>query len=346
VSSSDDESPSLHQTLWSLPPVACSATPHEVAIIVGHEVCESVMNDVEQAFETKGVQTLRLQAGMSGDETRLAKFAPRRVICVLGNHTVMHNVVNGIMSREDREQVMLAMLPTECSVLSVVHELGIQTAQDGVDKVLGGCVRQLDLMEFQDLAPGATPFYALDRIGYGCCGSTAYRTNKWKGVVGAKAAAKLSGWAQHAENTKYEARIEVPEGEVSEEFRQQIAQPQPYHGVTINNFQKFHVGGGNCYPMTPTSVLDDGRLEFVLLGHGTRQAFGPAFGALFQSGGLTVSETVEHGKFCFASVTSLTITPVSRGTGSAKRWCAVDGDDICGSSVRISIAPTKLKVFA
>merc|ERR1711990_1267542 len=69
----DDPSASLKQTLWSLPPVSCSAKPSEVAIIVGHEVCESVMNEVEQAFETKGVQTLRLQAGVSGDETRLAK---------------------------------------------------------------------------------------------------------------------------------------------------------------------------------------------------------------------------------------------------------------------------------
>ena len=74
------------------------------------------------------------------------------------------------MSRADADQLTLAMLPSESSKMSLLHEMGIESAQDGVDKVLGGCVRQVDVMVYQDLAPGAKPVYFLDiRITVGPC---------------------------------------------------------------------------------------------------------------------------------------------------------------------------------
>jgi hypothetical protein len=96
------------------------------------------------------VQLLRLQGGTAGDEVELARGAPRRFVCILGDHTVMRNAVNGIMLRPDRECVTLAMLPVEDNPLGLLQEMGIKTLQAGVDKVLGGCIRRIDLFEFQD----------------------------------------------------------------------------------------------------------------------------------------------------------------------------------------------------
>jgi diacylglycerol kinase family enzyme len=232
--------------------------------------------------------------------------------------------------------------------LSVVHEIGIETAQDGVDKVLAGRVRQLDVMEYQDLAPGATPFHFLDYAGFGSMADVAHRTGKMKGLVGAKMAEGFATVAMLAENQKYVASVEVPAGEVSEEFRQQIAQPRAYHGICIHNFQKLHLGGGKSMAVTP-GKFDDGKVDFMMVNAGTRKEYLTAFGGLAESDGLTVSECeTTEAKLCWASVTSLTITPESRKAGSAQSHYATDGEaaTLRGDSFRIGVAPTKLRVFA
>lgn len=228
----------------------------------------------------------------------------------------------------------------------MVHEIGIETAQDGVDKVLGGCVRQLDVMEYHDLAPGATPFYFLDVTSFGCMGDIAHRASKMKGLVGAKMAEGFATMAMLAENQQYLARIEVPKGEVSEDYRQHIAEPHPYHGMCIHNYQKIHLGSGQSMPVTP-GKLDDGLIELMMVNSGTRKEYLEGMGQLAEIGGLTVSETMDT-KVSFASVTSLTITPVSRRGGSKKWHLVTDGQTAAlrGSSFRVGVAPVKLRIFA
>jgi diacylglycerol kinase family enzyme len=223
--------------------------------------------------------------------------------------------------------------------------MGIENAQDGVDKVLSGCVRQVDVMEYQDEVEHS---YFLDRASYGGMVDGTRRTNKMKGLLGAKTAAKLSAVASIAENSEYWARIEVPEGEVSEEFRQLIAQPSAYSCVAAHSSQQTRAGG-HVFPLCTSARLDDGHFELVLFKSGSRKDRIKCFSEVRETGGLVLSETVDT-MVSFASVTSMTVTAMSR-EGSARQHtgdqCAqVDGDNIGGSPFRISMAPTKQRVFA
>jgi diacylglycerol kinase family enzyme len=158
-----------------------------------------------------------------------------------------------------------------------------------------------------------------------------------KRFVGDRAAFKLSTLRTIAENTDYFARLEVPEGEVSEEFRQLILKPRAYHCVRAQIGQHMFIGE-DLFDCVPSAKVDDGRFEIVLSKAKSRRAIIKNLGRARQTGALEVKEAADT-ETCFASVTSLTVL------GGTEAIAVVDEDFAQGSSFRITVAPTKLNMF-
>jgi len=119
-----------------------------------------------------------------------------------------------------------------------------------------------------------------------------------------------------------------------------IAKPRAYHSVSVHNSQQLRIAD-DVFDGVASAKADDGRSEVVLSKAKSRLATIKNFGRARQTGAFEMKEAGDH-ELCFASVTSLTIM----GETSSIPQVDAGANFAEGTSVRISVAPTKLKLFA
>lgn len=327
--------------LWSRPPVATDAVPTRATLILGHGVPRLAAADVRRALEQRGV-AVETSDATQGEERLLAKTAPRGVVCVMGHTQAIVDAIDGIMERPDRDDMQLAFLPLEH--YQILSDVGINGPQDGLDAMLSGRLRGIDVFKIEEMGAGneRRVWHSVGMNSLGSLTNTFSSMKKFERVIGKSAVIAASVYGSFIMNASYLASIQVPEGEVDADYRQLLAQEREYRFVRTDQTQ--YTWAKKPLLSCPTAQLDDGLFELVLTKAGPRGEFLQDSKQWDATGRL---EAV-FGKDAYRSCVRVSSVVISNSdTRSANMMCMGSSQVVkeVSSKVRISAVPRALKMF-
>merc|ERR1711904_350413 len=77
-----------------------------------------------------------------------AEDAKVEVICIIGGNGTIRECINGVMRRPDRDSITIALLGAGSA--SIERTLGIQTLEEGLQRLRLGTVRCMDVIALDD----------------------------------------------------------------------------------------------------------------------------------------------------------------------------------------------------
>jgi diacylglycerol kinase family enzyme len=347
VRDSQDASETNNASLWAHPPCG-SEKPSCVAVVVGRSVTgDKTSSEVATYLSKHGIEASFWSATNSEEERMLARTIPHRYICVLGDRSALRQVVAGIMERDDREDIVLGILPSESLCMSTTDELGISTVLDGMGKIIAGQVRAMDLLKFEDLTPGASAkaVYGMSHVDWGMTVAAVTSSQQMSKVVGSSART-LAIYGGVLKNASYPASIEIPADEAPDEYVKLLANERRYHGINVYN-SKTAIMGTQRVLCSAGAQLDDGLMELTVKRYGTRAEFAKNSKRVLVTGEFD-STYAEDSWNSLVQVSSVIVRPASCGTAkchSGPNSVIVDRDIVGGSPYKISVAQRALKIF-
>ena len=109
----------------------------------------AVLDEVQQAFTEAGVELdahLSQHAGHAAELARELSFEDYDALCVVGGDGTVHDVVNGLMLREDPPNLPLGLIPAGTG--NTLHQqLGMRDVPSAVNAILEGNLQWLDVVE-------------------------------------------------------------------------------------------------------------------------------------------------------------------------------------------------------
>jgi diacylglycerol kinase (ATP) len=234
------------------------------------------------------------------------------VIAVGGDGTLFE-VINGLFQREESVVLPVGQIPVGTGN-SFIKDLGIESIEDAVEKILNENLRRVDLGKFS-CSDGT--YYFVNILGAGFVSNVASRATKYKklgafsyvlGVLGELAALKASP-----------LRIDI-DGETYE--REAIF-------VEICNSR---LTGGNMI-MSPDSILDDGLLDVVIVSKVTRRKLLRLFPTLFK-GTHVHNESVEVVRGKHITVESTELLGLN-----------IDGETFGKTPMEINVVPGAIEMY-
>lgn len=316
-------------------------TPSTVAVIVnpvaGNQDGEIVIEEVLSLFSEHGVVARALVARYATHERVLALEARETTICVLGGRGTLRETINGVMSRKDRHDINLAILPNG-SKQNLSINFGIRDWREGVQRVLSGCVHRMDLQHVEELTTKESMYSALV-CGYGLWSEVEQKLDRYKRTFGSNVGMQVTRMHLAATNHSSRARLELDPREVEAEVRERLAMEADFVSIVSCGGQYMH-----GIRIAPTAQMDNGRLHLLITRAGTRQQLRHSIGS--KSGGFgRAAPLMDH-----LQVSSFTVTPSSYEPGSNRhagpRIVNVDGDMLSGAPFRVTVCPLALRVFA
>ena len=166
-------------------------------------------------------------------------------IIVLGGDGTMHEVINGMLSRDDSKNIPIGLLPTG-SGNSLIHDLNQLNIQSTLNTILNNKIQKIDLLKIN------TPneeIFSINMIGWGMVNDIGYQAEKmrWMGPM----RYNVSSIIQIFKYLPRKANIEID----GESFTADFA------FIMICN--TIHVGKG--MKMAPEASLSDGKMDLIII---------------------------------------------------------------------------------
>ena len=166
-------------------------------------------------------------------------------ILVLGGDGTMHEVINGMLNREDNYKIPVGNIPTG-SGNSLLYDIGKYDVKKTIDLILKNNIRKIDVLK---VSSEIQTIYSINLVGWGMgndIGVLAERL-RWLGPIRYNVASIIEIFRFKGrkamlsiDNNKYE---------------------DYYTLITICN--TIHVGKG--MKMAPKAILDDGKMDIVMI---------------------------------------------------------------------------------
>lgn len=366
----------LHSyNVWSRRPIQSGATPERVVVIVnprsGRKRGLKVLEEIRPLFERQGVAVRVVVTRGPGHAAELAHEAEEHSICVVGGRGTVNDVVNGIMRRGDRQRVTLGLIPSG-GAQNLCYDMGVRTAAEGVQRVLYGQVRRMDVLSVeicsgdnplcddpvpasavasQSSGPSVPPAsdagtapqvtYALNVIGWGLAGRAAKDADRFRFL--GQPCYNLGAYKQLVVNRSYGASIVVPACEVGTETSRRLREESEYCMVSMQ--ATVHMGERKAF--CPRSQLDDGLMDVLTVPKQSRVALARKMddavtGKHVDAKSQCPQRTTDGGDYI--QVSHMVLRPAC--PSSATRALSVDGDLSEGDAFKIRVMPLALRVFA
>ena len=166
-------------------------------------------------------------------------------ILVLGGDGTMHEVINGLLNREDKINLPIGNIPTG-SGNSLLYDLGKFNIRESIDIIFKNETRKIDILELSTLNK---KIYSMNLVGWGMGNDIGLRAEKmrWLGPMRYNIASLI-------EILKYKGRnatIKIDN----------IEYKDSYALITICNTK--HVGKG--MKMAPNASLNDKKMDIIMI---------------------------------------------------------------------------------
>ena len=166
-------------------------------------------------------------------------------IIVLGGDGTMHEVINGMFSRNDNKNLPIGLLPTG-SGNSLIHDLNQLDLKKALYTILNNKIQKIDLLKI------TTPneeLFSINMIGWGMVNDIGYQaeTLRWMGPM----RYNISSVIQIFKYLPRKARIDIDGEYYSANF------------AFIMICNTIHVGKG--MKMAPSASLKDGKMDLIII---------------------------------------------------------------------------------
>ena len=212
-----------------------------------------IKEKIQPVFESAGAELEIINTTHCGHAKELAQsldFNGFNGICPIGGDGTMHEIINGMMLREDKSKIPIGLI-TGGTGNSFMHDLEMLDPIDAVKAVVGGKKQSIDII---DLSVGGKQIYIFNIIGWGL-------------VTDAGIKAEYIRWLGHNRYT------------ISAAFEVLCKKRRPARLILDDNIyddnflfiiacNTKHTGKG--MKMAPKSELDDGLLDVIVVKDASR----------------------------------------------------------------------------
>ncbi|NQU06468.1 MAG: diacylglycerol kinase family lipid kinase, partial [Calditrichaeota bacterium] len=207
-----------------------------------------VLEDVKPLFEEAGIELTISRTDHVGHARQLARdfdISGYNGICAIGGDGTMHEVVNGLLSREDGLKIPIGLIPggTGCSFM---YDLGCLDPLEAAKRIISGKRRPIDAAMVE---AGGESLYAFNMIGWGMVDDINRLAEKIRWLGGQRyTVAALLLIIVHR---KRRAKLIINGVERTDNF---------IFGIGCNTMHT-----GRAMKMAPKAVLDDGLIDLVIV---------------------------------------------------------------------------------
>lgn len=273
-------------------------------------------NTAAELFLENGIEVNILTSNYPGHSVYLAEnldLTDLDGIIAVGGDGTLFEVLNGVMKNNRNLSIPLGQIPVGTGN-SFSKDLGISSVKDAVDAVIRGNTQRVDIGEFS-YSKGS--YFFINLLGAGFVSNVAYKAEKYKKLGSLSYIIGVFREVIGLKSSKIEIEIDGEKSSRSCIF------------VEICNSR---FTGGNML-MSPSSRINDGLLDIIILQEVSRMKLLSLFPALFKGEHVNDSsiEVLKGKKIILTSETELPLTP--------------DGETFGETPITVKIHPGKIEMF-
>ena len=230
----------------------------------GHRKGRNILEKVTPLLISAGATVDNGLSEYQGHPYKLAnKFALEEygALLVIGGDGTMHEVVNGMMDREDKKKIPLGLI-TGGTGNSLMHDLDALDPIKAVEKIINGKTKKIDLAKIK-MEEGH--LFSFNVIGWGLPVSINKKAESWRWVGGQRY--NLASIAEIIRNPNWPVKITIGENEIEGSYAFFLACNTIY--------------SGNGMRVAPKAKLDDGLWDIILFREGSRRRLIQLFTKIF-----------------------------------------------------------------
>jgi len=234
-------------------------------------------------------------------------------LCAIGGDGTMHELINGIMSREDGKRIPIGLI-TGGTGNSFMHDLNCLDPIEAVQRILTNRIRKIDI--FKAEVEGEV-YYGFNIVGWGMPTDINLLAEKMRWFGG--------------QRYNFASILEVLK------FKTRLAKIKIDGRITVADFG-FVIGCNTMYTgrgmkMAPLAQLDDGLLDLIIVRKAGRMKLLRMFPKVF-SGKHIADPIVEY-----RQVKQFSIFPEDRNTLN------IDGEMLGSTPVNVEVMPKEIEVL-
>ena len=217
----------------------------------GQQKGPRLLRQILPVFEAANVELTIIETTFAGHANELAHkldFDGYDGMIVIGGDGTMHEVVNGMLTRSDKKQLPIGLIPGGTGN-SFMHDLELMNPVDAAMAIIGGNTRQIDVakVKINNMIK-----YAFNIIGWGLVTDVGNKAEQWRWL----------GEARYTILSVFEVL----------KYKPRLATLILDKDKIIDNFT-FIIGCNTMYTgkgmkMAPKARLDDGLIDIVVVRHG------------------------------------------------------------------------------
>ena len=217
----------------------------------GQQKGPKLLNKIMPIFKAANLDITIIETTFAGHANELAHqldFDEYEGMIVIGGDGTMHEVVNGMLTRDDKKQLPIGLIPGGTGN-SFMHDLELMNPIDAANAIINGNTRNIDVAEVNI---NHVTKYAFNIIGWGLVTDVGNKAEKWRWL----------GEARYTILSVFEVL----------KYKPRLATLILDKDKIIDNFT-FIIGCNTMYTgkgmkMAPKARLDDGLMDIVVVRHG------------------------------------------------------------------------------
>ena len=280
----------------------------------------AVLAQVLPIFQSAGVDVTLSDTTHPGHATSIVQeltLGGLDAIAVIGGDGTLNEVVNGMLSREDKQKIPIGVIPGG-SGNAFAHDLGLLNPKEAAQAILGQRPTAVDAIRVE-LTGSAEPVYALNILGWGLVTDIGQMAQKlrWLG----ERRYTLVTMMEILRHRARAATLVLDDKEIVDDFAFVIA------------CNTIHTGKG--MKVAPKARLDDGLMDVVVIReHGQKMRLLKLFPKLFEG------KHIEDPLCEYYQVRRCAILPKKEGPLN------LDGDIMGRTPVRLEVVHKAFSVFS
>jgi diacylglycerol kinase (ATP) len=209
---------------------------------------KSILKKIKPLFALAKIELTILETEYSGHAYDFAKtlsFNQHDGICVIGGDGTMHEIINGMLNREDNKKIPIGLI-TGGTGNSFMHDMNCLDPIKAAKKIIAGKIRAIDLAKVD--ADGEI-FYSFNLVGWGVPTDSNILAEKLRWFGGLRY--NISAVIEVLKGKKRISKLICDGEEYEDDF------------IFIIGCNTIHVGKG--MKMAPKAKVDDGKIDLIIV---------------------------------------------------------------------------------